>query len=387
VSAPAHVGCNALYLVPGEVGGTETYARELVAALAAYRPDARFTVFCGREAAPVLRAAGWPGNVRVHELPVRCAIKPLRAAAELTLLPAAAARAGVELLHSLGTTTPLHGTAARVVTVHDLIYDLYPDAFPAAARWGLRLLVPAGARRADRIQVSSRATRAEVCERLGLAPGAVDVVPLGLGMRPPARPTAEAALRARLALGDGPLVLSVAAALPHKNLGRLLEAFAALGEPAARLALVGHAGRMTEALRAQAAALGVDERVRFCGWVSAEDLEGLYGAAAAFVYPSLHEGFGLPVLEAMRRGVPTACSDATSLPEVAGEAALLFDPRSAGAIAAALRTLLHDRGRARELAERGPAQAARFGWGRTAAAAWASYERAMRARSARTARQ
>jgi hypothetical protein len=120
------VGINALYLVPGEVGGTEIYARELVGALGSQHSDVRFTVFAGVEAAPSLRAAGWPRNVRVHALPVRCRVKPLRVAAELALLPGAARRAGIELMHSLGTTTPLHGCGVRVVTVHDLIYDWYP---------------------------------------------------------------------------------------------------------------------------------------------------------------------------------------------------------------------------------------------------------------------
>jgi glycosyltransferase involved in cell wall biosynthesis len=377
--APRHVGINALYLVPGQVGGTEIYARELVAALAAAHPDVRFTVFCGTEAAPVLRAAGWPANVGVWRLPVRCAVKPLRIAAELSLLPGAAARAGIELMHSLGTTTPLHGCGVRVVTVHDLIYDWYPGSFPAPARLGLKLLVPAGARRARRVQVSSQATREEVRERLGLPVAKVDVVPLGLGMRAAAAPTAADELRGRLALGDGPVVLSVAAALPHKNLDRLIRAFAALGNGGARLAMVGHAGRETERLRALAGACGVGDRVRFTGWVSDEDLEGLYGLAAAFVYPSLHEGFGMPVLEAMRRGVPTACADATSLPEVAGDAALMFDPRSVEAIAAAVRTLLDDRALADDLARRGPPRAAQFGWDRTAAAAWDSYGRALAA--------
>ena len=374
------VGINALYLVPGEVGGTEIYARELVAALATAHPDVGLTVFCGVEAAPVLRAAGWPANVGVWRLPVRCAVKPLRIAAELELLPVAARRAGIELLHSLGTTTPLHGCGARVVTVHDLIYDWYPGSFPAPARYGLKALVPAGAHRAHRVQVSSHATRAEVVDRLGIPAAKIDVVPLALGMRRAPAPTAPAELRRRLGLGDGPVVLSVAAALPHKNLDRLIRAFAALGDGAGRLAMVGHAGRETERLQAMAAECGVEERVRFTGWVSDADLEGLYALAAAFVYPSLHEGFGMPVLEAMRRGVPTAAADATSLPEVAGDAALMFDPRSVDAISVAIRTLLSDRALAEDLARRGPPRAALFGWERTAATAWESYGRALEGR-------
>src|SRR4051794_29044169 len=371
------VGINVLYLVPGRVGGTEIYARELVGALAEQHADVAFSVFCGREAGPVLRAVPWPAHVMVRELPVRCASKSLRLAAELGLLPIAARRAGVQLMDSLGTTTPLTGCGIRVVTVHDLIYDWYPDAFPWPARRGLKLVVPSGARRAARVQVSSRATRDEVVERLRLPRTKVDVVHLGLGIRRVERPTAPAELRARWSLGPGPVVLSIAAALPHKNLERLLRAFAMLDQPEATLVLVGHAGRETERLQRIADGLGVSSRVRFTGWVTDEDVEGFYALTDAFVYPSLHEGFGMPVLEAMRRGVPTACADATSLPEVAGDAALLFDPRSVDAIRAAIATLLGDRQRAAELARAGPERAELFRWEQTAEAVWESYGRAV----------
>lgn len=367
------LGINLLYLVPREVGGTEIFARRLVAALAGERPDLEIVCFAGNEAAAVLPDPEWPANVRVVRVPVRQRSKPLRIASELVHLPALARREGVELLHSFGTTTPLHGRFARVVTVHDLIYDWYPDAFPAPARYGLKLLVPAGARRADRVQVSSEATKAEVVERLDLAPEKIDVVHLGLGMRDVADATSERDLRGRFDLGAGRILLTVNAALPHKNLERLLRAVPGLPGDVT-LVLVGHAGRQSDHLRAVAAQLGVADRVRFTGWVSDGDLEGLYRLAAAFVYPSLHEGFGLPVLEAMRRGVPVACADATSLPEVAGDAAVLFDPLSEEAMAGACRRVLAEPG---DLADRGRRRAAQFGWDRTARAALASYERAL----------
>jgi glycosyltransferase involved in cell wall biosynthesis len=373
----ARVGFNLLYLVPGQVGGTEVFARRLVDALARPRPEAQFTAFCGREAEAALREAGWPANVRIQPLPVAAAVKPLRIAAELSLLPAFASRARVDVLHSMGTTSPLHGASARVVTVHDLIYDHYPDAFPAPARYGLKALVPAGARRAHRVQADSQAAKDEIVELLGVPPGRVDVVHLGLGMKSVANATESGELRSRLDLPDGPVLLSVAAALPHKNLDRLIRAVAELDQTKPTLVLVGHAGRQTDELQRLAGELGIAHRVRFTGWISEEDLEGLYRLATAFVYPSLHEGFGMPVLEAMHRGIPTACADATSLPEVAGDAALLFDPHSVKAIADAVRALLEDDALRRDLARRGPPRAALFTWERTAAAAWASYELAL----------
>ena len=214
------LGVNLLYLVPRQVGGTEIYARRLVAALARRLPEV--VVFCGNEAAAAFPDPEWPANVRVVRAPIDAAIKPLRLAAELTWLPAAADHHGVELLHSLGTTAPLHGRAVRVTTVHDLIYEHFPGAFPPAARRGLQLVVPAAARRSARVQVSSEFTKGDVVEHFGLDPEKIDVVPLGLGMRDVPEPTPEAELRERLELGQRPVLLSVNAALPHKNLERLI---------------------------------------------------------------------------------------------------------------------------------------------------------------------
>jgi glycosyltransferase involved in cell wall biosynthesis len=334
-------------------------------------------VFCGREAGPSLRAVGWPSNVVVRELPVRCAIKPLRIAWECLALPVVARRAGVDLLHSLGTTSPpLVRGMPSVVTVLDLIYEAYPDTFPWASRVGLRALVGPAARRATRVISISEAVKRDVVDKLHVPAERVDAVLLGYGMEASAAPTPAAELRARLGLGEDRVVLCVSAALMHKNLERLLEAFGALSLADVRLVLVGHGGRDTAALRARAAALGVSDRVVFTGWISAADLEGLYALADCCAYPSLYEGFGMPVLEAMARGVPLACSDATSLPEVAGDAALLFDPHDTAALTSALHRLLTDAELAADLRARGRTRAHQFTWTRCAAGVLETYARA-----------
>jgi glycosyltransferase involved in cell wall biosynthesis len=371
------VGLNLLFLVPGQVGGSEIMARRLVDALARERPGDEWIAYCGREAAGSLRAEGWPANVRVRELPFRAASKPLRAAAELTLLPAAARRDRVDLLHSLGTTSPPVVAGPSVATILDLIYEHYPDTFPAAARLGLKALVGPGARHSTRVMAISHAVERDVVERLRVPSDRVDVVHLGFGMRRPDTVTPEAELRARLGLGDRRVVLCVSAALVHKNLPRLIDAFAAVGVPGTHLVLAGHAGREHDALVARAAQAGVAGRVTLTGWIAAEDLEGLYALAEVCAYPSLHEGFGLPVLEAMARDRPLASSNATSLPEVAGDAAELFDPLDTEAMAAAIRRLLTDARRARELVERGRARVEHFTWERCARATLAVYERAI----------
>lgn len=372
------VGLNLLYLVPGQVGGSEVYARELVGALGRARPELELVAFTNREGAPSLAHAGWPANVRIVRMPVRGASKPARVATELARLPLAARRHRVELLHSLGTTGPIAVPGIpHVLSILDLIYDHYPDTFPLAARLGLRAVVGPAARRADRVVTISEAVKRDVVGRLRVPPERVDAVLLGRGAASARTASPPAAVRARLGIGDGRVVLCVSAALAHKNLPRLIDAFAALGTgfEDCRLVLVGHHGREAEALRVHAERAGVGERVIQTGWIEDDELEGLYALATCCAYPSLHEGFGMPPLEAMARDVPLACSNATSLPEVTGEAAELFDPRDGGAMRDAIARLLSDAGRRAELAARGRERVRLFTWERCAEGVLAVYER------------
>jgi glycosyltransferase involved in cell wall biosynthesis len=240
----------------------------------------------------------------------------------------------------------------------------------------MRVLVSLAARRSDRILVDATTTREDLGRLLSVSPGKVDVVPLGLGSAPRATPLPEAQTRAQLRAGERPIALCVAAKRPHKNLLRLLGALALI--PAERrplLVLPGYPTPHEQQLRSRATELGIDDDVRFLDWVDASELEGLYAAAACFVFPSLLEGFGLPVLEAMVRGVPVACSGRGSLAEVAGDAALRFDPESESSIAAAIERLLGDGGEAERLRVAGFERSRRFSWAATAAGTLACYER------------
>jgi glycosyltransferase involved in cell wall biosynthesis len=223
----------------------------------------------------------------------------------------------------------------------------------------------------------SRSTRDDLVAQLGVAPEKIDVVPNGLGAAR-VEPTPETDVRVRHELGDRPVALSVSAKRPHKNLVRLLEALALL--PATDrplLVLPGYPTWHEDELRERARALGVAGDTRFLGWVEPADLEALYELATCFVFPSLYEGFGLPVLEAMARGVPVACSDRSALAEVAGSAALRFDPESPRAIADAIATLLTDAAERDRLRRAGPERARRDTWDATARGVLASYERAL----------
>ena len=372
-----HVGLNLIYLVPGESSGLETYARELIPALLQERTGLRVTAFVNREAS---EAAGGPWNelIPAVTVPVRARRRSEWVRGEQQLLPLLAKRAGVDVVHSLASTAPAWGAFRRVVTIHDVIYRMYPEAHPGLRSLAMRLLVPLAARRSHRIIVPSESTRHDLVRLLKVPAGKIDVVPNGGGTRPSATWTSDQELRRRHDLGDGPFALTVSLKRPHKNLVRLLEALASIpSERRPILVLAGHPTAYEHELRVRAAALGVSGETRFLGWVPEEELEGLYRSSTCFVFPSLHEGFGLPVLEAMARGVPVACSDRGALAEVADGAAVTFDPEQPRAIAAAIETLVADPALRDRLGRAGRANAARFTWEESAKRTLQTYDAAL----------
>lgn len=371
-----HVGLNLVYLIPGETGGAETYARELIPALRDVAPDLRLTAFVNRETAAT--EGPWTRLAEPVLIPVRAARRVEWVRGEQALLPRLAARHGVDLLHNLAHTGPIWGAFRRVTTMHDLIFMFEPESHGRVRAWGLRRLVPAAARRSDRVISISRSTRDDLVERLGISADRIDVVPQGLGATPTTDFVDEASLRRGLELGDRRVALSVSTKRAHKNLPRLLEAHALIPPPERPLlVLPGYHTAHEDELRAQAVELGIDADVRFLGWLPRQQLEGLYRAATVFVFPSRYEGFGLPVLEAMARGVPVACGRARAVVEVAGDAALTFDHERASEIADAIRSLLSDRELRERLAAAGSRRAAGFTWERTARGTVDTYRRAL----------
>jgi glycosyltransferase involved in cell wall biosynthesis len=375
-----HVGLNLVFLVPGETGGMEIAARELIPELLAVAPKGmRFTAFVNREAAAT--GGPWAELLPAVTVPVRARRREQWVLGEQAMLPVLAARAGVDLLHSLGSTAPVWGPFRRVVTVHDLIYARYPDAHPGLRARGMKLLVPAAARRSDRVITDSISTREDVTALLGVSRERIDVVPLGIGTVRRSAPAPAAELRERFSLDGRRVVLSLSAKRPHKNLGTLI---AALGRIAAErrpvLVLPGYPTWHEQELHERARAARVERDVRFPGWLDERTVEGLWELADAFAFPSLYEGFGLPVLEAMARGVPVACSNTSSLPEVAGDAALLFDPLDEAAVASSIERIVSDPAEADRLRRAGLVRAREFTWTRTARLTLDSYERAASAR-------
>jgi glycosyltransferase involved in cell wall biosynthesis len=364
-----HLGVDLLFLDPGRSGGREAYTRELLAAMCAQRDDLRVTAFVS----PLASGDGF-WRTYASAVVVLGRASPRSAArwalGEVALLPRAAARRGVEVLHSPANFAPFGGPFARVVTLHDLIFRRLPESVPRLQRWGTEALVPRAARRADRVITVSQASRDDILAELGVAADRVDVVPNGLV--PLGRGNAGAA-RERLRLGERPLALSVATNLAHKNLPTLLEALALMPERPV-LAFAGHG---TEDLAGLARALGVDGDVRLLGAVDPAGLADLYAATAVLVTATRYEGFGLPVLEAMAAGVPVACSDLPVLREVAGDAALTFDPQSPPAVADALRAALAGGPEVHRRVALGRERAAGFTWAAAARRTLDAYERAL----------
>ncbi|MFN7956218.1 MAG: glycosyltransferase family 1 protein [bacterium] len=350
----------------GDSTGLGTFSRRLVDALSRHDSGNEYVLYVDRPTPPV----ELPENVRVELVPgqSRIAWTNLR-------LPRVLRRDRIDLYHAVANfELPLAFRGLKVLTVHDLV----PLRFPATVPWKHRLFFhlftrPALAA-ADRIVAISAHTRDEIVAAYGIPAASIDVVPNWVTeafhprQRDTSRETGAPRARSRHGLVDDYFVF-VGVREPKKNLDRLLEAFAALGSPRGRrcqLALVGPPGWSTDDLEGRVRSLGIGDRVVFTGRVPEADLIELLQDARALVFPSLSEGFGLPVLEAMACGTAVIAARAGALPEVAGDAALLVDPLAVSDIAAAMARLLEDEELARVLGARGQARAGR--WNAAAAA-------------------
>jgi glycosyltransferase involved in cell wall biosynthesis len=260
---------------------------------------------------------------------------------------------------------PLVHPRRSVVTVHDLGYLHYPQAHTRWARTYLQWSTAYNARSATHVIADSEATKRDLIQHCGTTAEKITVVYPGCDPSfAPVHDLAQlVAARERYGIAT-PYVIYVGTLQPRKNLTGLLDAFSNLvGEGRdLHLAIVGKKGWLYEPLFARVRELGLEERVHFAGYVPQADLPGLLSGARALVLPSLYEGFGFPVLEAMACGTPVVCSDVASLPEVAGDAAILVNPHDTAQLTQALRRVLVDDALRHDLAERGLRQAARFSW-------------------------
>jgi len=355
-----------------ERAGIGRYARELIRALAQLDGANRFVLFVPRDAHDDLLRFDWPSNFSIRRAPLTeryLAALWHRARAPL---PIEWFIGAVDVFYSPDFLLPPTRARRKIVTVHDLSYVRMPECFPAPLLKYLNGAVPPSVARADLILADAASTRRDLADVYRVPLNKIKVLYSGVAarFRPDVSETSQA--RVHEMTRGRPYLLSVSTIQPRKNYVRLIEAFARLisnlQSPTSNLQLIicGGRGWMYDEVFHAVERLGLRDAVLFPDFVSDDDLPALYAGATLFVYPSLYEGFGLPVAEAMACGAPVVSSNASSLPEVAGDAALYFDPRNVDAMADALRRALTDDALRAGLRAKGFAQAQGFSWEKAA---------------------
>jgi glycosyltransferase involved in cell wall biosynthesis len=369
-----HIAINA-HLLSGRAwyrsAGVHQYIHHLLRHLRLDDNGLRYTVLLGEGELPSnvalsIRQSRWPTSRAV-----------VRVLWEQLVQPWVLLRLEADLIHGPVFVGPLLAPCPMVVTIHDLSFIRFPDLFRPANRLYLTTFTRLSARRAARLIAVSAHAAAETAQLLDVPSERIDVVYHGVD--PVFRPLSideVAAFRQRQGVPDQ-FVLFVGTLEPRKNLVRLVEAFARVYDGKTRLVLAGGRGWFYDVLFARVESLGLEEAVIFAGYVMNDDLPLWYNAATLLAYPSIYEGFGLPVLEAQACDTPVLTSNVSSLPEAAGDAALMVDPYDVEALAAGLNRMLTDRSLRRELRQRGLAHASRFSWPRTAQETASVYRQAL----------
>ncbi len=369
------IGIDARSVYPGH-GGIGTYVCELVRALVRVDSGNEYVLFSTERKGPT------PIALAPNLTETLCPAAMLDRRWEQFELPSLAEALALDVLHMTCFTTPIAKTCPVVATIHDVVFRVRPDLVRPALADYLDRWAGFAAHTADQVITCSHHSCREISRVYGISPQRITVINEAPGpqFRPADRSHAASRVHDRLGLDAG-YVLYVGALEPKKNIDGLLDAFAQLLRngrvpPGMTLALVGGEGGMPYDVDQAVRLRSLGESVRALGYVADEELPFLYRAAGVFVYPSFYEGFGLPPLEAMACGTPTVVSNATSLPEVVGDGALLADPEHPSEIAGAMEKVLLDPAFASALSARGRARAAQFSWEETARSTLQVYQRA-----------
>jgi len=359
------IGLNLLFMLPGVVGGTETYASSLINALEKVDNESTYYVFVNRESA----SFALPSSRQFHRIVcrVRAARRPMRYSWEQLVLPAQVRKQRLDLLHSLGYVQPLRLRCKSVVTLHDLNYCNLGSSMPRTKRIALRYFVTRSAQVADHIITVSGFSKRQITDSLGIRPEKVTVT-YNAVKKAPSNKASISEIGRRYGVVQ-PYILGLSSQSPHKNIEGLVRAFEAIKSRkngGLKLVLAGHSPGNSGQLDRVIRAAGSCNDIILTGYVSEAVLAGLYSHAEVFVFPSTYEGFGIPVLEAFAHGTPVACSRVAALPEVAGNAAVYFDPLSTHEMASAVSEILSDGPLRQELIRRGSARVESFSWENTA---------------------
>ena len=360
VVRPLRIGINALYMIPGGVGGTEIYLRALLEALDRVGAPHRFYVFINAETQGVLT----PPSPRFEFVAsgVRAKNRSWRLIWEQVVYPARLRSLGIDVTLNPGYTSPMLSPCPAVTVFHDLQHLRHPEYF----RWFdlpfWKLFLWASARRSAAIIAVSEATEQDFLKHYKVNASRVRVVHHGVD------PEFFGIRERRSATSQPRYVLSVSTLHPHKNFRRLLVAYADFVEkrPDVRLVIAGLRGFDSAAIAELIRELNLVEKVQCTGWIPRDELYRLFAGADAFIYPTTFEGFGMTLLEGLAAGLPVACSDIEPVRSIAGDAALLFDPQSTGEIENALLRITEDEELRNCLRHAGPRRASDFSWDETA---------------------
>lgn len=343
-ATPLTIGVNTLFYIPGEVGGTETFLRKTLVAMAGQAGVDRLVVFTNLENHDTLKAdlVAFP-LVTFVPLKFHAMNRSMRIIREQLELPGKVRASGVDVLWSPGYTAPLFACCPQAVSIHDMQYKAFPQDLTFAARLATDILVRGAARRAARVIAVSQFSRDEIVKYTSAGANKIDVVyeAASPAFADPLPGAERERLLGHLIPGARPYLLCVAATYPHKNVQALVKAFGQLMHTIPHhLVIVGNARLGEPEVTRALEAMGDSSRVIRLKRLSERELVALYQGCAAFVFPSLYEGFGLPVLEGLMAGVPVVTTRCASIPEVGGEAAVYFDPNEPTALAAVIRSVL-----------------------------------------------
>lgn len=349
--------------------GVGRYIRELVWALAHVDDENEYVLYANAQVPEGTFPSKGNFTVRLAQIPLLTAAA--RILWEQLCLPIALLQDQIDIVHFPDQSYPfLPLPCPSAITVHDLVFNIYPRTYTWGKRFYKNLAMKAAIDRADHIIVDSESTKRDVIQAYGISGERCSVIHCGLseGFRPISDQSALDATRARFAL-PAKFILHVGTLAPDKNLASLIDAFVLLRQGFAvqhELVSVGPTGWLFNSLFRQVEEYGIQDEVHFLGYVGNDELARIYCLADILVFPSLYEGFGFPVLEAMACGTPVVTSNVSSLPEVAGEAALLVDPHHAPEIAEAIMTILKEEPVRNRLIARGFKRAQAFSWEQTA---------------------
>lgn len=358
------IGINLLYLIPGKVGGTEIFARNIVRELSLQDKSNKYILYLNLENKSLFNKL--PSNFKISLCPIYASNRFSRIIWEQIVLPIQCLFDRVDILHSLGYTAPLVTHCKKITTIYDLNYHFFPEDFNQLHLIVFRILMPLIARTSDVITVHSNKSKQELAAVYKIPKKKIQVAYGGVSdifrKKYSLKEAADCIKRYKI---KKPFILSAATTHPHKNLKSLVLAYSDLIKKhhiKRNLVLIGFPGRGQNELNTIIRDNNLTKRVIFTGWVDPKDTPLFFKSCDLFVFPSLYEGFGLPLVEAMATGVPLVASNASCIPEIVGNGGAVVDCRNVRKLSDTMHRVIVDKKYSKMLAERGRLRSKRFNW-------------------------